>query len=239
MVAPFAPIEADPEAGWWVEAWDIDNANPMIRGIPVLAGPWQRVLNDLGDGSITIPAPDPRQPRRVSTGTERSATHPTTSPPCSRSTSTAATRTASGQTRSPTPYGEPSEMVVDISGRGIRSHHGLGPPLPPRLRPGQPARLDPVPRLELRLQPELPRDLRGGRHRRPRLGVAQTVASNRPSPPENSSSPRTASTPACNAPTRSRPRPARSSPGTWRSSAPSPACASPPAPTSEAPPKRS
>jgi len=60
----------DVDAGWWVEAWDLDGDTKLISRVPVIEASFQPVLNQIGEGKLTVPAdwdrlaeiidPDPR-----------------------------------------------------------------------------------------------------------------------------------------------------------------------------------
>ena len=60
----------DVDAGWWVEAWDLDGDTKLISRVPVIEASIQPVLNQIGEGKLTVPAdwdrlteiidPDPR-----------------------------------------------------------------------------------------------------------------------------------------------------------------------------------
>lgn len=66
---------ANPDAGWWIEAWTLDGQTRKIANVPVERASIQKVLNGVGSGQMTVPAdyarlaeiidPSPRSPTGV------------------------------------------------------------------------------------------------------------------------------------------------------------------------------
>ena len=53
-------VDADRNAGWWIEIWNLRNSTPIIRPLPyVYSADFENIANDIGRGSITIPADHP------------------------------------------------------------------------------------------------------------------------------------------------------------------------------------
>lgn len=55
--APQTARAADPDGGWWIEVWDLDNTQRLMDDDPpAMQAQFEKLLNDIGAGRVTLPA---------------------------------------------------------------------------------------------------------------------------------------------------------------------------------------